>query len=274
MSDAIPAKHLIRRGTEAQWIAANPVLELGEMGFETDTNIFRVGDGATPFMSLERFATFEQVEAAVQTALNAAATFDFATIEQARAGVNTTKSMNPALVKEAIINLTPLDPNGVPAGAIIHVATQTPPLGYLKANGSAQSREAFPQLFAAIGTTFGEGDGSTTFNLPDLRGEFVRGWNDDRSVDTGRVFGSSQLDQMQRITGNTGVSVRVRSSSSNGIGALRYSRSGNTGEGSGSNRDFGPLSFDSGLSPNARVSSTTSGETRPRNVALLACIKF
>ncbi len=64
---------------------------------------------------------------------------------------------------------------GVPIGSIDYVATTTSPTGYLKADGAAVGRETYPDLFAAIGTTFGEGDGSTTFNLPDLMGRFAEG---------------------------------------------------------------------------------------------------
>ena len=57
---------------------------------------------------------------------------------------------------------------GVPVGSIDWFATPVPPVGYLKADGSAVGRETYPELFAAIGTAFGEGDGENTFNLPDL----------------------------------------------------------------------------------------------------------
>ena len=64
---------------------------------------------------------------------------------------------------------------GVPVGTVEYFATATPPAGYLKADGAAVGRETYPDLFAAIGTAFGEGDGSTTFNLPDLIGRFAQG---------------------------------------------------------------------------------------------------
>ena len=67
--------------------------------------------------------------------------------------------------------------SGVPVGTIEYFATTTPPAGYLKADGAAVGRETYPDLFAAIGTAFGEGDGSTTFNLPDLIGRFAQGSN-------------------------------------------------------------------------------------------------
>ena len=87
--------------------------------------------------------------------------------------------------------------NGVPAGSIFTFASTTVPSGYLECNGAAVSRSTYATLFAAISTTFGVGDGSATFNLPDLRGQFVRGWanNATGTGDDGRSFGSSQADQ-------------------------------------------------------------------------------
>jgi microcystin-dependent protein len=66
------------------------------------------------------------------------------------------------------------------------------PLGWLVCDGLAISRTTYADLFATIGTVFGVGDGSTTFNVPDLRGKFLRGFDDGRGVDDGRVFGSDQ----------------------------------------------------------------------------------
>ena len=65
--------------------------------------------------------------------------------------------------------------SGVPVGTIEYFAAQTPPAGYLKADGASVGRETFPDLFGVIGTIYGEGDGETTFNLPDLMGRFAQG---------------------------------------------------------------------------------------------------
>lgn len=70
------------------------------------------------------------------------------------------------------------------------------PIGWLKANGAAVSRTAYADLFARIGTTFGAGDGSTTFNLPDYRGEFLRGFDDGRGLDSGRTLNSVQAPML------------------------------------------------------------------------------
>ena len=89
--------------------------------------------------------------------------------------------------------------SGLAAGADIGdvklVASENPPYGWLKCNGDTVSRIDYSGLFAVIGTRFGAGNGSTTFQLPDLRGEFVRGWDDGRGVDVGRKLGSFQESQ-------------------------------------------------------------------------------
>jgi microcystin-dependent protein len=131
------------------------------------------------------------------------------------------------------------------AGKIEYFAGNTAPLGFLKANGAAISRTTYSRLFAYMGTTFGTGDGSTTFNLPDMRGEFVRGWDDGRGIDIGRTFGSWQVDDFKSHThGQTFTSTAPYNVGSNGNGAF-----GSTG-------------------------ATGGVETRPRNIALLACIKY
>lgn len=139
----------------------------------------------------------------------------------------------------------------LPAGSVIYAAQNTAPTGFLKANGALVSRTTYASLFAAIGTTFGAGDGSTTFALPDLRGEFIRGWADGRAVDTGRVFGSAQTDDLKAHTHYAGV----------------Y-----TGIGGSGNTNYAGVRADA-LSP-VTTGSTGGTETRPRNIALLACIKF
>lgn len=135
-----------------------------------------------------------------------------------------------------------------PPGMVAHFAMQTPPTGWLKADGGTSSRTGEAALFAAIGTRFGSGDGSTTFNRPDLRGEFVRGWADGRGVDGGRSIGSWQGDMFKSHTHI------VRT-----LGGSYFQHGGN----GGSNAQF----------KDTESLATGGSETRPRNVALLACIK-
>jgi phage-related tail fiber protein len=136
-------------------------------------------------------------------------------------------------------------------------AASSAPTGYLKANGAAVSRSTYAALFSAVGTTFGSGDGSTTFNVPDLRGEFLRGWDDSRGIDTSRSFGSAQTDELKSHLHAISSGAILNGYDLGASGALR-SGSG----GSGSNPGF----YD--------TASTGGTETRPRNIALLACIKY
>ena len=80
--------------------------------------------------------------------------------------------------------------SSIPTGTVMWFAADSAPNGFLKANGASLDTSTYSELFSVIGYTFG-GSGNT-FNLPDLRGEYVRGWDDGRGVDSGRNFGSWQ----------------------------------------------------------------------------------
>jgi hypothetical protein len=149
---------------------------------------------------------------------------------------------------------------GVPTGAVFYFAANTAPTGFLKANGAAVSRTTYAALFAITGTTYGSGDGSTTFNVPDLRGEFIRGWADDRAVDTGRAFGSAQADG-------------IRASTVAGIARTYYQGQSASGEFSWTGGG-GELAHNAAQGGNYQISLGSAPDTRPRNVALLACIKY
>ena len=141
---------------------------------------------------------------------------------------------------------------GTPSGAVIYHAANSPPTGFLKANGAAISRSTYAALFAVIGTTYGAGDGSSTFLVPDLRGEFLRGWDDSRGVDSSRAFGSAQADELKAHTHTANIYMYDAGSPLN---KFRSSKAAN-GQGTTS------------------TNSTGGSETRPRNIALLACIKY
>ncbi|WP_267257664.1 phage tail protein [Stenotrophomonas maltophilia] len=138
----------------------------------------------------------------------------------------------------------------VPPGIVGHFAMDAPPEGWLRCNGADVSRTTYAALFAAIGTRFGSANGST-FRLPDLRGEFIRGWDNGRGLDPGRSFGSMQDDAI-RAPFNIG---RIISS--------QFAWAGGTLHGEG---------YMKASEGGAGLSS--GPETRPHNLALLACIKF
>lgn len=77
-------------------------------------------------------------------------------------------------------------------GFISFYCAKEPPSGWLICDGRDINRETYSLLYERIGESFGSGDGSTTFNLPDLRGEFIRGFDNGKGTDKNRVFGSRQ----------------------------------------------------------------------------------
>lgn len=130
--------------------------------------------------------------------------------------------------------------NAFAVGTIVPFASETLPDEYLECDGSPILRATYSTLFSVIGETWGAGDGLTTFNLPDLRGHFLRAWDHARGVDVGRVFASVQDHQ----TNEWGV----------------MTESGGSGLASGGSYSF-------------KVSSTWR-ETRPKNYAVIYCIKY
>ena len=121
-----------------------------------------------------------------------------ATGAQTLAMASAAHSVTPASLKPLIDSMVLGITNSVPSGGVLAFARSSPPIGWLVANGAAVSRSQYIELFNAIGTTFGAGNGSTTFNLPNIQGAVVRGWNGSGTgVDSGRGFGSIQLPQNQ-----------------------------------------------------------------------------
>ena len=155
-----------------------------------------------------------------------------------------------------------------PVGEIFFFAKSTPPEHALACDGAAVSRAAYPELFGAIGTTFGAGNGSTTFNLPDLRGRFVRGTGGNAAA-----LGVAQGDAIRNITGSLTLIMdneTLLDSEGNGAGAIKeLTRVGAVVVG---NR--GPYSGWCGFSLDASLVVPTADENRPINVALLPCIIF
>jgi microcystin-dependent protein len=131
-------------------------------------------------------------------------------------------------------------------GSITWIAGNAVPAGYLAADGASVSSASYPELYAVIGVTYG-GDGSV-FSLPDLRGEFIRGMDNGRGIDSSRSIGSAQADELR-----SHVHTNVFSSG--------YAECGNA--------------YGWRLWPDNGATDAAGGiETRPRNVAFLACIKY
>ena len=173
--------------------------------------------------------------------------------------------------------------SGVPVGTILAHAANTPPTGFLECNGSNISRSTYATLFSTISTTFGVGDGSSTFALPDLRGQFIRGWANNGSTDASRVFGSTQTDQNKNhthTTDSTTLTGGIRKISE-GFGAggsasgvfTKTADGNNTITGSSSTSPVGGVDFD-GTHTHTISSSGGGTEARPTNLALMYIIKF
>jgi microcystin-dependent protein len=166
---------------------------------------------------------------------------------------------------------------GVPSGSVFWFAASAAPTGYLYCNGAAISRTTYAALFAIVGTTYGVGDGSTTFNLPELRGEFIRGYNNQPSagLDPGRVFGSLQTDI---IKNHTHPASTTASDAGHNHGYVTLSGGGGSsfaGGAQGTTTATTDIGFAS-ISASTTISNNTGGsatETRPVNMALLPCIK-
>ena len=191
-------------------------------------------------------------------------------------------------------------------GRIGTFAMATPPPGWFRANGAAVSRTVYAALFAKIGTTYGAGDGVNTFNLPDPRGKFVRVLDDGRGIDPGRLLGSNQADETRshNHTGSSsgaGSHTHTASSDTQGAHAHNVHYGNVTPDGSDLGTPGEPRNPLNGTdSPTVATTTTTAGahahnitinavgehshaitvnatggsETRPTNIAFLACIKY
>lgn len=205
-------------------------------------------------------------------------------------------SWNATKISNYVINYqTTSDTGSVETcGNIFYSALKTPPLGAILANGSAISRITYAKLFNKIGVSFGQGDGINTFNVPDLRGVFIRGLDLGRGLDCGEHvtkigdgsasragtngIGSYQLDAIRNMTGalsntrgdsnfrgmqgvNTASGVFKGESISNNPFNFNYSMTG-----------FAKVTFDSSLV--TRTTNQSTGEVLVKNIALLPCIYY
>jgi microcystin-dependent protein len=168
----------------------------------------------------------------------------------------------------------------MPSGVLLDFAGTTSPSGWAMCDGAAISRTTYPELFAAIGTAYGVGDGSTTFNLPDFRGRFAR-YNDNMgtgaaSRDTGRVHGSDQT----QTTAKNGLNASQSSHShsfgfSTAVGGNSNAMWHNTGgaPAGGDGQTNGAVSGSTG-STAPSISLSGDAETRPINLSCNKIIKL
>ena len=160
----------------------------------------------------------------------------------------------------------------VPVASVFYLAKLTPPSGYLVCDGRKISKVQYPELYAAIGNVFtpkGVNVSNEEFYLPDLRGEFIRGFDGGNQIDKNRIFGSFQNFQTEDHT-----HLPVNDTSG---GYVTHKN----GDGSYNNDSFRAqqgTNMTFGLYNSTGKMQSTSGniglETRPRNIALLPVIKY
>ncbi|ENS2745258.1 tail fiber protein [Escherichia coli] len=154
-------------------------------------------------------------------------------------------------VQTALENLGLGEGSALPVGVPVPWPSATPPTGWLKCNGAAFSAEEYPELAKAYPTN----------KLPDLRGEFIRGWDDGRGVDAGRQLLSSQGDAIRNIEGFADGGIGMSFDAIRGAfydAGTRSARMPNNTTDIGKTDDLG---FDA-----SRV-VPTANENRPRNIA-------
>lgn len=221
-------------------------------------------------------AAFQAADDALETAYVAADAVVTAAFEAADSDLQDQ-------IDDAVADIAAIG-GGVPIGTIIQVAYTTVDTGYLKCNGQAVSRTTYADLFAKISTTYGVGDGSTTFNVPDLRGEFIRGWDDGREVDSARGIGTFQADSTKAHTHGAGTLATDTAGNhthqlrdwSGGGGVVSHMLLDLNPNAQENNWDLIDVTQPAGAHSHTITGSTASSgsaETRPRNVALMYLIK-
>ncbi|EHI1065509.1 integrase [Escherichia coli] len=154
-------------------------------------------------------------------------------------------------VQTALENLGLGEGSALPVGVPVPWPSATPPTGWLKCNGAAFSAEEYPELAKVYPTN----------KLPDLRGEFIRGWDDGRGVDAGRQLLSSQGDAIRNIEGFADGGIGMSFDTIRGAfydAGTRSATMANNTTAIGKTDDLG---FDA-----SRV-VPTANENRPRNIA-------
>ncbi len=223
-----------------------------------------------------RIATTEFVQAAITALINGApATLD--TLKEIAAAINNdpkfSTTINNALsgkqpLDETLTHLSGKDIAGLlaylglgegsalPVGVPVPWPSATPPTGWLKCNGAAFSAEEYPELAKAYPTN----------KLPDLRGEFIRGWDDGRGIDAGRVLLSIQTGMLEKhrhiVVANDGYDTKDEWEL-----ATIFKKTYTQGRGLDAANTGGSLIPSPTLHSRGSIGNTGGSETRPRNIA-------
>jgi phage-related tail fiber protein len=212
------------------YVDSNLATKQGALGYTPvnkagDTGVGPLALAADPVSALQ-VTTKQYVDAAVTPKANlAGATFTGSVILQADPVVALGAATKQYVDTQANVSM--------PAGAIMAFYRSTAPTGWLECNG--QSAASYPNL-VALGIT----------NVPDLRGQFVRGWDNGKGIDPGRTLASLQADEFKSHSHST------------------YSRASSYS---------GAVGVSDGILGSSNTGSTGGTETRPKNIALMYCIK-
>lgn len=166
------------------------------------------------------------------------------------------KSDGAAAISTALTNLGLGEGSALPVGVPVPWPSATPPTGWLKCNGAAFSAEEYPELAKAYPTN----------KLPDLRGEFIRGWDDGRGIDAGRVLLSIQTGMLEKhrhiVVANDGYDTKDEWEL-----ATIFKKTYTQGRGLDAANTGGSLIPSPTLHSRGSIGNTGGSETRPRNIA-------
>lgn len=180
-----------------------------------------------------------------------------ATQTQAQEGTANNVLMTPLRVAEAIAAQIP---PGVPAGTVAFFAQRAVPAGWLICNGANVSRTIYASLFAAIGTTYGEGDGSTTFTLPNAHRRFLE------ATTTTSEVGGPIAAGLPNVTGVFGSMSHISATGA-------FLGSGNVDPIAGGTAGGGVIYTNFSANRSSAIYGSSSS-VQPNSIRLLVCIKF
>jgi len=191
-----------------------------------------------------------------------------------KVGTSTTTSTEISYLAGARSNIQQQIDNSIPSGAVMPFAMTAAPIGWLVCDGAAVSRTTYANLFAAISTQYGIGNNSTTFNLPDLRGYFVRGTGTNSDSTTSGAFGVKQAATVVPM-GDPSKSYKVVVSLWNNVDdSSATMRSLLNGEPASVNEtSLKIIGYNPGTIDPVQANAM-SMTTRPANIAMLYCIKI
>ena len=234
--------------------------------FDSDGDLFAIGKFPETFKSNYESGSGKGLYIRIILGFSSTPNVEIVLSENINFDVNFSQNINNELNKRLKISENLSDLNDINTarnnlnitdltGAIMPFSFSSPPDGWLECNGAEISRTTYENLFSKIGEIYGSGDGINTFNIPDLRGEFIRGFDNARGVDLDRNLGSFQADEIK--SHNHQLQNIKSMDDSNGGGREGFVDGDN---------HYATRNYD--------VSNTGGIETRPRNIALLYCIRY